>query len=507
MKQSPFWILILVILMIFSPMTTSASSWSTFGKDQYRTREAVNQFVKPEIVPKWDVKNIGWSISQPVVGNGHIYHQAGGYLYKIPLDMPFQKGLMTTNKFLNQGAERTKISNDYHAASHPVYDDQTNSIYVGTGENRIRKIDPDTLNVEYDYKKGGRLVNAPAVLGENLMAYGDGKANLYIFKGLNRQQIRLGSSPMEVTGTFAVKDGKNPIIYVPVNYKGINHEGFVDAFKVIDNGSGKAPSYKPVWSKPFKTKNGVSTSVVYDDKKNRIYFADKSGNIYAVNAKNGKQVWRNTTYSSYSSHITLVNNSPALSGNTLVVPFRYMNGRNKGMIVAFNKNTGKAKWKRTSAGKKSGSYKGEIANAPAISKDGNGRSTIYVGNTEGQLRAYDLNNGKPKYITEKNGKKRKVLNALKGTGASYYQGAGLATELLISDEHLVFGANSSETPNASGTNGRLYAYSTLWCNEDEKWDGESCVKEWTETDVHKDKTKVKLIPNRDNNYWGSGSSW
>ena len=83
-------------------MTVSATSWSTFGKDQQRTREAVDQFIEPLVVPKWDVKNVGWSISQPVVGSGNIYHQAGGYLYKIPLDMPFEKGLITTNKFLKQ---------------------------------------------------------------------------------------------------------------------------------------------------------------------------------------------------------------------------------------------------------------------------------------------------------------------------------------------------------------------------------------------------------------------
>lgn len=470
MLKKTIRILCLAAIAAILPLSVSAatsSSWSTFGKNQERVREAVAQHTQPPLYLKWQASNIGWSISQPIVAGDNIYHQAGGYLYKIPLDMPFLGKKLSRSSFLKQGVKRKKISSDYDAASHPVYDAKTNSIYVGTGENKVRKINPKTLNIDIDFNAGGRLVNAPTMLGKNLIAFGDGNAVLRVFKGSKGKRLHLGPSPMEITGTFAVKEGKNPIIFVPVSYRHQDRAAFVDAYKIIDHGSGKAPTYKFVWSKPFKTNNGVSASVVYDKKKDRVYFADKSGTVYAVNAKNGKQVWKNTRFKSASAATTLVNNSPSLSGNTLVIPYRYQGGRNRGMIAAFNKNNGHVKWTRTSAGKTrgSGKYNGEIAAAPAINTDGDGKSIVMVGTTKGKMRAYNLNNGKPHFITEKNEKKKNVLDAIGGKSSSIYQGEGLATEIMIADGHLIFGANTSSNPNNKGTNGTLYAYSTPWAND------------------------------------------
>lgn len=457
-------LIVLMIVLVPISVLASTSTWPTFGKNQQRVREAVAQHTQPPLFLKWQAKNIGWSISQPIVAGNFIFHQAGGYLYKIPLNTPFTGKKLSVNSLLKQGTTRKKISNKYHAASHPVYDAKTNRIYVGTGDNKIRKVNPNSLVINQTINAYGRLVDAPTILGKDLIAYGTGKAQLYVNKLTQTRRITLGSSPMEITGTFAVKKGKNPIIFVPINYKGLNHTGFVDAYKIIDRGKGKAPTYKFVWKKPFKTKNGVSASVVYDKERDRIYFADKSGTVYAVNAKNGKKVWQNSRFHSASVTTTLVNNSPAFSGNTLVIPYRYQGGRNRGMIAAFNVNNGHVKWTRTSAGKprSSGTYNGEIAEAPAINTDGDGNSLVMVGTTKGDMRAFNLNNGKPHFITEKNGKKKNVLHALGGKSSSYYQGQGIATEILIADGHLIFGANTSASPNSHGTNGTLYAYSTPW---------------------------------------------
>ncbi|MFD1362726.1 outer membrane protein assembly factor BamB family protein [Lentibacillus salinarum] len=465
MKRKARWLFLLALFMVLLPVSISASSsWPTLSKDQQRTHEAVAQHTQPPLYLKWQIPNIGWSISQPIVANGYIFHQAGGYLYKIPSDMPFSGEDLSVGSLLDKGAERVKISNDYHATSHPVYDTKTDSIYVGTGDDRIRKINPNTLNNERTYRAGARLVNAPTMLGEELIAFGNGDAVLKFFKGSKGQPIRLGSSPMEITGTPAVKEGNNPIIFVPVSYQHLNREGFVDAFRVIDNGFGEAPSIQPVWSQPFTTDNGVSTTPVYDEGDDRVYFADKSGTVYAVDASTGEQIWKNEKYSSYSAHITLVNNSPALSGDTLVVPFRYQDYRETGMVAAFDEDNGNVKWTRTSSGdpRSSGNFDGEIANDPTINTDGNGNSIVMVGTTNGQLRSYDLETGEPHFITKEDGDKKYVLNAIDGSGSSYYQGEGLATEVMIADGHIVFGANTSAEPNSSGTNGTLYAYSTPW---------------------------------------------
>jgi len=461
-------IILLLLGMIAIPITTFAqeSSWPTFSKDQQRTGESIKQVTQPPLYLKWTAKNIGWSISQPIVVGNYIYHQAGGYLYKIPLNLPFDRKSYTTKSFLSKGVKRVKISNDYNARSHPVYDSKTNRLYVGTGDYRIRRINPSTMKIEVSYDADGRLVDAPTLLGKELIAYGTSSATLYIRKANYVLRHKLSNdSSMVITGTFAVKESKNPIIFIPINYRGQNRSGFVDAYRIIDNGNGKAPSYKYVWSKPFKTDNGVPTSAVYDKSKDRVYFTDKSGAVYAVNASTGKLVWKNTTYRSKSSATTLINNSPALSGNTLVVPFRYQDGRNHGMIAAFDTRNGKLLWARTSSGnnrKTTKKYDGEIATNPVIDKPGSGVPIVLIGTTTGKLRAFRLDNGEPIYITENNGKKQYVVKAVTGGKGSIYQGQGLATEITVASGHIIFGANTSATPNSKGTNGTLYAYSTPW---------------------------------------------
>lgn len=469
MRKRWRWIGVATCLLLAGmPLSTNAlnSTWPTFSKDQQRTEESVKQVTQPPLYLKWIAKNIGWSISQPIVVGNYIYHQAGGYLYKIPLNLAFDRKNYSVKSFLSEGVKRVKVSNDYNARSHPVYDPETNRIYVGTGDERIRRINPSNLKIEKSYVAHGRLVTAPTVLGKDLIAYGTEKASLYVYKG-NKGLIHQLSydSSMEITGTFAVKESKHPIIFVPINYRGQNRSGFVDAYEIIDNGNGKTPSYKYVWSKPFKTDNGVPTNTVYDKSKDRVYFSDKSGAVYAVNASTGKLVWKNTTYRAKLNTTTLVNNSPALSGNTLVVPFRYQGGRNHGMIAAYDTRNGKLLWARTSSGdnrKTTKKYDGEIATNPVVDKAGSGVPLVMIGTTTGKLRVFRLDNGEPMYITEKNGQKQYVVQTLTGGKSSIYQGQGLATEITVASGHIIFGANTSATPNSKGTNGTLYAYSTPW---------------------------------------------
>lgn len=459
-------ILLVVFLIGILPSTTfaSSSSWWTYGGDQQRTHRALGQLTQPPLYLKWKISNIGWSISQPIVVNGYIFHQAGGYLYKIPLNLPFTEKSESVSWLLNHGASRVKISNYYNARSHPVYDQQTNSIYVGTADKQIRRVSFSSLKITDTYSGSGRLVDAPTVLGKNLIAYGDGNAEIFLFKGDFRNVISLASpsSGMEVTGTFGVKPGKYPVIYIPMNFKGGNRPGYVDAFQVIDHGNGHAPSIKYIWSHPFQADNGVPTNTVYDKQTDRVYFTDKSGMVYAINAKNGHLVWNNNNFRSASAATTLVNNSPALSGHTLVVPFRYHNGRDHGLMAAFDTRNGHLIWSRTSAGEKlsTGKYDGEISNDPVIDTDKNGHSLVLIGTTKGDLRAFSLSDGTPHFITKSNGENQFVLHAVSGGQSSIYQGQGLATEITVAAGHIIFGANTSATPNANGTNGALYAYST-----------------------------------------------
>lgn len=456
-------LLLLTLALFVQPATAAASSWPAFGKDQTRERKAENQRTQPPLYKKWEVKNIGWSISSPVTDGTYIYHVAGGYLYKIPLNLNFYDNPMSANQFLDQGVSRIQISNNPHVASHPTYDPVTERLYVGTGDDRVAKINPLSMRIERWYSTGNRVVAAPTVLGDDLIAYSTGnRARLFLAKGIERHVVNMGAAPAEITGTLAVKEtSEGPIIFVPITYRGINRAGYVDAFRVIDNGSGKVPSIQYVWPRPFRTDNGVAASIVYDEERNRIYFSDKSGTVYAVNARNGKQVWKNTTYRHASSSTTLVNNSPALHDNTLVIPYRYQGGRNRGQIVAFDVRNGKELWTRTSAGQTrgSGKYQGEISAAPVITVQGNSKIVVY-GNTQGVLRAVKLSNGKPVPVARDGTGERYSVRYEGGSPGSIFQGQGIATEIMMANGHIVFGANRGARPNNRGTNGTLYAYST-----------------------------------------------
>src|SRR5690606_35876804 len=114
--------------------------------------------------------------------------------------------------------------------------------------------------------------------------------------------------------------------------------------------------------------------------------------VYALNASNGQLVWKNTKFRSSSAATTLVNNSPALHNDILVIPFRYHKGREKGVVAAFNTNNGQNIWAVTSRGLpfESGQYSGEIANAPVIMNSEDGKSYVLFGTTKGHLRTVNL---------------------------------------------------------------------------------------------------------------------
>ncbi|GGK34862.1 hypothetical protein GCM10010965_29770 [Caldalkalibacillus thermarum] len=460
---------VLALLVFLQPLAVEASNWPAFGRDDTRQRTAVDQKAMPPLYKKWEVENIGWSISSPVTDGTYIYHVAGGFLYKIPLNLNFYDQPLTVSSFLrqrginNEQVQRVRISDNPHVASHPTYDPIRNRIYVGTGDNRVARINPSTMRIERWFSAGARVVAAPTVLGEDLLVYSTGeRARLFLAKHDQRDFINYGDSPAEITGTVAVKQtSRGPIIFVPINYRGQNRPGFVDAIRVIDRGRGRAPGFEFVWSRPFRTDNGVAASIVYDERRDRIYFADKSGAVYAVNASTGRQVWKNTRYRHSSSATTMVNNSPALYGDTLVIPYRYQGGRNRGMIAAFNVTNGQVRWARTSAGEplSTGNYQGEISSAPVIIVQGNQRIVLF-GNTRGVLRAVNLSNGQARPVARQGNRDLMSVRFEGGRPESIYQGQGIATEIMVANGHIVFGANDGATPNRSGNNGNLYAFST-----------------------------------------------
>jgi|GEM_PF-6902524 len=459
-------ICLMLFLLISWTSIAAASDWSTYGGDQSRTRVVDDGKTNIPVSKKWKF-GAGWSISQPIIapanGKSYFFHQAGGFLYRIPIDLNFRPDSVVwanDTEFIAKGGAKVDVSSSYNARSHPVYNSNKNLIYVGTGDGKVVEVNPSSMMIRNQYLQAGkRIVTAPHFLADGWMAIGNDSAELVFFKeGTKPEEINIDTtndSSSEITGSFAsVGNG----VVVPLTYKGKTKQAKVAFYRIISN-NGKVYA-SILWQ--YTTANGVATNIVYDQTRQLVYFTDKSGTTYALNATSGQLVWKNEQNKSSS---TLVNNSAALYGDTLIVPYRYTKGSGTGMVIAYDVDNGSVKWKVTSAGSKSG-YDGDISNDITIIKgtDANGAPNLVAvfGNSRGYLYALDVATGSPKVISYDD--KGQPLTRLQGSfitavGDSSYQGRGLATELLGAENHILFGANSSDTPNSNGTNGALYAYS------------------------------------------------
>src|SRR5690606_9519111 len=101
----------------FIPIEASHADeeWYTFGRDQHRTRDSLDASSVPPLDFRWKLEGIGWSISQSVMDRNFIYHIAGGYLYKIPIDLGFYDWNASLAdimpEFQEKGGWRIPISN------------------------------------------------------------------------------------------------------------------------------------------------------------------------------------------------------------------------------------------------------------------------------------------------------------------------------------------------------------------------------------------------------------
>ena len=464
-SKKKLWLVGTIALSLIASTSYGAYQWWAYGGDQKRTRVVQDEKTTPPLYYKWQL-NTGWSISQPVIvpigEKKYIFHQAGGNLYRVPLDLGFYSSQTLPSigtDFVNKGGRVKRISTNYEARSHLAYDDNTKTLLIGTGDSNVVSVDPNTMTVKEVYPIGGRLVTTPHVLPNGVMAIGTSDAKIRVFRGSGAYtDYGLDSSDpsSQITGSFAQVDEDK--ILVPLNYQGKDKSSKVGLFKV--DTSSATPRITKLWE--VGTRNGVASNVVYDERQRAALFADQSGSVYAVNVDSGQIAWRNDDYRSPSVATTLVNNSPALvDGNTLVVPFRYRGGRGKGLVVALDAGNGARKWAITSSGEKygSGNYAGEIANDPTILKTPT-KTYVMFGTTQGILRVVNLENGQLEPISyDQQGNPLYSLEAAKvAGGGSAYQGRGLATELLAGEGHLLFGGNDADRPNATGTNGILYAY-------------------------------------------------
>ena len=132
----------------------------------------------------------------------------------------------------------------------------------------------------------------------------------------------------------------------------------------------------------------VSSPVIHD---NIVYFGGDDGNVYAVDAKTGRQIWKRATAGPVPS-------TPAVANDIVYV------GSYDGKFYALNANTGAMKWKFTTGGERRFEAKGLHGMQPKnqtiadpldifLSSPVVVAESVYFGSSDGNLYALDARSG------------------------------------------------------------------------------------------------------------------
>jgi len=153
--------------------------------------------------------------------------------------------------------------------------------------------------------------------------------------------------------------------------------------------AGEAPRKLPRVKWKFPTGDQVVSSPVFHD--GVIYFGGDDGNIYAVNASDGRQLWKRRTGGPVPA-------SPAISGDMLYV------GSYDGRLYALDRRTGVPRWKFATEGERRFEAKGlhgfqpkrqtiadpfDVFLSSPVVADG----TVYFGSGDGNVYALDAGTG------------------------------------------------------------------------------------------------------------------
>jgi outer membrane protein assembly factor BamB len=142
----------------------------------------------------------------------------------------------------------------------------------------------------------------------------------------------------------------------------------------VASGISLAPPFRRVWTFGARSLVEFPPVVAYG----RLFFANNSGVLYAINAKTGKRAWK---YQSKRCQAM----SPAVDFHTVYATFLNhppcnAKGRHQGQLVALWAGSGKVRWRKTI---------GPSESSPLLR--GN---VVYVGDWDGDVSAYSATTGR-----------------------------------------------------------------------------------------------------------------
>ena len=477
----------LLVIATLSPPVKA--DYPMYSGDVTRTRYIQDSSMDTPIHYQWNFMT-GWSVSQPITvtdgsGKTYIYQigsvpdssnsfqlPAGSYLFRLPVLTEDTSKLSHSEQIslaVKNGAKATRIGANVKTYSHITWSKENGSFYIGWGNgasSRLVVVTADMTQVNY-FSVPDTIIASPYVLKDDLAVFGAMNGVIYAIKGLKSNKAQVGryifdtASNAEITSHITAIPGTN-MFATGLNYRNSSKAGRFRLFQIKDNGfdllgNPKAPTVQPLWQNYYQTSTGLATDAIYYG--NRFYFSDKGGTLYSLAAANGGQVWK-VHYSNVPT--SLVNNSPALDITTgrLFFPIRQPGG-----IVAVRASDGAYQWYAKQGMDKVGKKVDEnvvtgrlVENNTTVWRTKKGKTIVFYGDDAGQLIFLDGDGNRAEIAKSPEGKVESSITVARDASVPTdrkdwsVQGKGLATELVVDSNYLIFGTNN-------GDRGTTWAYS------------------------------------------------
>jgi outer membrane protein assembly factor BamB len=233
-------------------------------------------------------------------------------------------------------------------------------VYVGSEDGTVYALDAATLKEVWTFSAlgccptaGSPITSAPAVA--------DGRLFVHSASILFALDATSGKLLWQRTVGSSTDDNSSPVVGDGMVY--VSAMGYLYAFNQVTGGNTwDFPTKLPLSSPAFA--NGV------------VYVGGQDGNVYAVNAHTGAQIWSTAIGK-------IVDSSPA------VVTGRLYIGTNAGKLYALNSSTGSVVWSWSSTTATPGGWQSPIRSSPAVYN-----GLIFVGSDYGCLFAVNASTGK-----------------------------------------------------------------------------------------------------------------
>jgi outer membrane protein assembly factor BamB len=256
-------------------------------------------------------------------------------------------------------------------------------VYVGSDDSNVYALNANGGSKLWSFATGGSVLTSPAVANGLVYVAANGSIDaLSAATGAQQWTQGIGSdsesSPTVANGSVYVGMGASVYAYTgggdlewtfttgevvdaaPTVTNGVVYVGSVDGNIYALNAATGTQIWKfsPAGSE-VETSPAVANGVVY--------VAADNGNIYALNAATGTQIWSFTTGSNVFS-------SPAVANGVVYV------GSNDGNVYALNATTGTQVWSFTTGG--------AVGSSPAVAN-----GVVYVGSNDGNVYALNAATG------------------------------------------------------------------------------------------------------------------